>query len=158
MHEGMRQALSTAVVITLAVALGGTTLAQSAGTWKLNVAKSQYPQGQALKSSTLVYEAAGAGIKVTVDQVPATGPAVHYTYTANYDGKDVPLVGSPFGDTAARTRVNPTTTKTVNKKGGQILSTFTIVTSADGKTLTVTTAGKNAAGQTVDSVAVYEKQ
>lgn len=81
---------------------------------------------------------ASSGIKVTVDQVPATGPAVHYTFTANYDGKDVPLVGSPFGDTAARTRMNPTTTKTVNKKGGQILSTFTIVTSADGKTLTVT--------------------
>ncbi len=158
MHERMRQALSTAVAITLAVALGGTALAQSVGTWKLNLAKSKYAQGQALKSSTLVYEAAGAGIKVTVDQVPATGPAVHYTFTANYDGKDVPLVGSPFGDTAARTRVNPTTTKTVNKKDGQILSTFTIVTSADGKTLTVTTAGKNAAGQNIDSVAVYEKQ
>ena len=54
--------------------------------------------------------------------------------------------------------MNPTTTKTVNKKGGQILSTFTIVTSADGKTLTITTAGKNATGQNVDSVAVYEKQ
>ena len=39
-------------------------------------------------------EAAGAGIKVTVDQVPATGPAVHYTYTANYDGKDAPVVGN----------------------------------------------------------------
>ena len=158
MQERMRQALSTAVAMTLAVALGGTALAQSVGTWKLNPAKSTYPQGQALKSATLVYEAAGAGIKVTVDQVPATGPAVHYTFTANYDGKDVPLVGSPFGDTAARTRVNPTTTKTVNKKGGQILSTLTIVTSADGKTLTVTAAGKNAAGQTIDSVGVYEKQ
>ena len=62
MHRGMRQALFTAVTITLAVALGGTALAQSVGTWKLNLAKSKYGQGQALKSSTLVYEAAGAGI------------------------------------------------------------------------------------------------
>ena len=158
MHERMRQALSTTIAMTLAVALGGTALAQSVGTWKLNPAKSTYAQGQGLKSATIVYEAAGAGIKVTVDQVPATGPAVHFTYTANYDGKDVPLVGSPFGDTAARTRVNPTTTKTVNKKDGQILSTLTIVTSADGKTLTVTAAGKNVAGQNIDSVSVYEKQ
>ena len=158
MHGRMRQVLSAVVAIAVTIALAGTALAQSPGTWKLNLAKSKYPSGQALKSSTLVYEAAGAGIKVTVDQVPATGPAVHYTYTANYDGKDVPLVGSPFGDTAARTRVNATTTKTVNKKGGQILSTFTIVTSADGKTLTITTEGKNAAGQNIDSVAVYEKQ
>lgn len=54
--------------------------------------------------------------------------------------------------------MNATTTKTVNKKGGQILSTVTIVTSADGKTLTVTSAGKNGAGESVDGVQVYEKQ
>jgi hypothetical protein len=153
-----RAALFTAVAVTLVVALGGTVLAQSPGTWKLNLAKSKYAQGQTPKSATLVYEAAGAGIKVTVDQVPADGPAVHYAYTANFDGKDVAVAGSPFGDTSARTRVNATTTKTVNKKGGQILSTLTLVTSADGKTLTITTVGKGAAGQNIDSVAVYDKQ
>ena len=79
-------------------------------------------QGQAPKSSTLVYEPAGAGIKVTVDQVPADGPAIHYAYAANYDGKDVPVVGNPNADMAARTRVNATTTKLVNKKGGKILA------------------------------------
>ena len=88
MHAGMRRAsLFTAVAITLAVALGGTAFAQAVGTWKLNLAKSKYQQGQAPKSTTLVYEAAGAGIKVTVDQVPADGPAIHYTVTSNYDGK-----------------------------------------------------------------------
>ena len=44
MHRRMRQVLSTAVAITLAVALGGTALAQSVGTWKLNPAKSKYPR------------------------------------------------------------------------------------------------------------------
>lgn len=159
MHARMRQAaLFTAVAITFAVALGGTAFAQAVGTWKVNLSKSKYQQGQAPKSMTLVYEAAGEGIKVTVDQVPADGPAIHYAYTANYDGKDVPVVGNPNGDIAARTRVNATTTKLVNKKDGKILSTMTIVTSADGKTLTITTTGKNAAGQKIDSVAVYDKQ
>ena len=159
MHARMRQpSLFTAVAITLAVALGSTAFAQAVGTWKLNLAKSKYQQGQAPKSATLVYEAATPGIKVTVDQVPADGPAIHYTVTANYDGKDVAVVGSPFGDTAARTRVNATTTKLVNKKGGNIMSTVTIVTSADGKALTITTTGKDAKGQNVDSVAVYDKQ
>ena len=96
--------------------------------------------------------------KVTVDQVPADGPAIHYAYTANYDGKDVPVVGNANADMAARTRVNATTTKLVNKKGGNIMSTVTIVTSADGKALTITTTGKDAKGQNVDSVAVYDKQ
>ena len=68
MHTRMRQmSLFTAVALTLAVAFGATAFAQSAGTWKLNVAKSQYKQGQALTSSTLMYEVAGEGIKVTVD-------------------------------------------------------------------------------------------
>lgn len=159
MQPRMRQAsLFTAVAITLAVALGGTAFAQAVGTWKLNLAKSKYQQGQAPKSTTLVYEAAGAGIKVTVDSVPATGAPIHYAYTANYDGKDNPVVGNPNGDMAARTRVNATTTKLVTKKGGKILSNQTLVVSADGKTLTITTSGIDAKGQNIDSVAVYDRQ
>ena len=78
---------------------------------------------------------------------------------AHYDGKDKPIVGnSPNGDTLARTRINATTTKTVNKKGGKITTTNTTVVSSDGKTLTITTTGMNALGQTVNSVAVYDKQ
>jgi hypothetical protein len=159
MHAGMRQAtLFTTVAITFAIALGGTAFAQAVGTWKVNLAKSKYPQGQAPKSTTLVYEAAGAGIKVTVDQVPADGPAIHYAFTANYDGKDVPVVGNPNADMCARTRVNATTTKLVNKKDGKILSTATLVVSDDGKTLTITSTGKDAKGQNIDGVAVYDKQ
>ena len=158
MQAKMRQsALFTAVAITLAMALGSTAFAQAVGTWKLNLAKSKYQQGQEPKSITLVYEPAGEGIKVTVDQVLADGPS-HYTVTTNYDGKDVSVVGNPNADTVARTRVDATTTKLVNKKDGKILSTATLVVSADGKTLTITTTGKDAKGQTVDSVAVYDKQ
>jgi hypothetical protein len=159
MHAGMRRAsLFTAVAVMLAMALEGTAVAQAVGTWTLDLAKSKYQQGQAPKSITLVYEAAGEGMKVTVDQVPAAGPAIHYTVTANYDGKDVPVVGNPNADMIARTRVDATTTKLVNKKDGKILSTATLVVSADGKTLTITSTGKDAKGQTIDSVAVYEKQ
>ena len=83
--------------------------------------------------------------------------AIHYAYSANYDRKDVPVVGNPNADMAARTRVNATTTTLVNKTGGNVMSTVTLATSADGKTLTITTTGKDAKGQNVDSVAVYEK-
>jgi hypothetical protein len=160
MHARMRQMrLVSSVAVALAVVLiGGTAFAQSAGTWKLNLAKSKYIQGQTPKSSTLVYEPAGAGIKVTVDQVPADGSAIHYAYTANYDGKDNPVVGNPNADMAARTRVNATTTKLVNKMGGKTLSNLTLVEARDGKALTITTTGTDAKGQTIDSVAVYDKQ
>jgi hypothetical protein len=159
MHTRMRQrSLFTAVAIVLAVALGATAFAQGAGTWKLNVAESKYQKGQVPKSTTLKYEVAGEGVKVTVDSVPADGAPIHYAYTANYDGKDNPVVGNPNADMAARTRVNATTTKLVNKKGGKTLSNVTLVTSGDGKKLTITTTGTDAQGQNIDSVAVYDKQ
>ena len=154
-----RMRLVSSVTLALAVVVvGGTAFAQTVGTWKLNLEKSKYNLLQEPKSAILVYEPAGAGIKVTVDQVPAEGPAIHYAYSADYDGKDVAVVGSPNGDTAARTRVNATTTNLVNKKGGQTMSTVTLVDSADGKMLTITTTGKDASGQKIDSVAVYDKQ
>ena len=159
MHPRIRPAsLFTPFVIAMAVALGSTVFAQSVGTWKLDLAKSKYQQGQAPKSTTLKYEAAGEGIKVTVDSVPADGAPIHYAYAANYDGKDNPVVGNPNGDMAARTRVNATTTRLVNKMGGKILSNVTLVESSDGKTLTITTKGVDAQGRNVDSVAVYDKQ
>ena len=49
-----------------------------------------------------------------------------YFESGGYDGKDNPVVGNPNADMAARTRVNATTTKLVNKKGGKILSTVTL--------------------------------
>jgi hypothetical protein len=159
MHIRMRYPyLFTAVATILAFGLGATAFAQTVGNWKLNVAKSTYHKGQAPKSTTLMYEPAGEGIKVTVDSVPSDGAPIHYAYAANYDGKDNPVVGNPNADMAARTRVNATTTQLVNKKNGKTLSNVTLVTSSDGKTLTITTKGTDAQGQNIDSVAVYDKQ
>jgi hypothetical protein len=163
MQARMRQAYLLAVVVVASVVVfGGTAFAQSSnsqvGTWKLNVAKSKYNPGPAPKSVTVKYEAAGAGVKVTVDSVGATGTVNHYTYTANYDGKDSPEVGNPSADTIALTRVNATTTTSVSKKGGKVTGNSTRVVSSDGKTLTNTSKGTNAAGQPTDNVQVYDKQ
>ena len=161
MQTRMRQASRfTVVAITLAVALGGAALAQSSdplvGSWKLNVAKSK---GTSFKSGSTKIEAAGAGVKFTVDLVGADGTMSHWTVTANYDGKDNPVVGnSPYGNVAAFTRINATTTRIINKQGGKATVTQTIVVSGDGKTRTVTTKGTDAKGQPVDTMAFYEKQ
>jgi hypothetical protein len=160
----IRQMSFVAVVaVGLVVLFGGTALAQSSnsevGSWKLNVAKSKFSPGTAVKSGTIKVEAAGAGVKFTVDTAGADGTARHYEYTANYDGKDVPVVGnSPYGDMTSRTRINATTTKAVNKKGGKVTTTQTTVVSSDGKTRTVTTKGTNVMGQATDNVTVWDKQ
>ena len=127
------------------------------GTWKLNVAKSKTPY----KSGTSVVEAVGDAIKVTADLAGGDGTAYHWTWTAKYDGKDVPITGTtPFGagTVAALTRVDARTAKIVGKRNGEVILTQVIVTSADGKTRTLTTKGKDAKGQAVETVSVYDKQ
>jgi hypothetical protein len=163
MQSRMRACLVSGIAAAVAVVLGGTALAQAAnphiGTWKLNVAKSKWSPGPALTSSTTKIEAAGAGVKYTVDQMQASGTALHWTFTANYDGKDNPIVGNnPNGDMTALTRVDANTVKNVTKKAGKVTTSQTSAISVDGKTRTVTTTGTNPQGQTVNNVAVYDKQ
>jgi hypothetical protein len=153
----------SALAVAFTVVLGVTALAQSSnphiGTWKMNVAKSKYTPGPGPKSSTTKIEAAGAGVKYTVDQVNADGAVLHWEYTANYDGKDIPITGkSPNGDTVALTRIDPNTVRLVNKMGGKLTLTQTSVVSSDGRSRTLTATGTNPQGQTVNSVTFYDKQ
>jgi hypothetical protein len=149
---------AAAAVVAFAATTAGAQSADSmVGTWKLNVAKSKTPY----KSGTSVVEAVGDAVKVTADLVRTDGTAYHWTWTAKYDGKDVPITGTtPYGagTTASLTRIDAHTVKVVGKRNGEVVLTQTIVTSADGKTRTLTTKGKDANGQAVDTVSVYDRQ
>jgi hypothetical protein len=158
-----RVCLSAAFACAFATMLAAAVLAQApdpqVGTWKLDLAKSKYSPGPAPKSATTKIEAAGAGTKVVVDQAPADGVLRHWEFTANYDGKDVPITGNnPDADMIARTRVNASTVQSILKKGGKVTTTQASAVSSDGKTRTVTTTGTNGSGQTVNNIAVYDKQ
>jgi hypothetical protein len=138
--------------------LGSVTFAQSTdpliGTWKLNPSKSK-----GAKSGSTTIEAAGQGVKFTVDLVTDDGTKSQWGFTANYDGKDVPVTGNgPYGETAALTRVDAKTVRITSKHNGKVTVTSTIVVAADGKTRTTTTKGTDIKGQTIDAVSVYEKQ
>jgi hypothetical protein len=147
-----------AVVGILALAQGVHAQGDpNVGTWKLNLTKSKYTAGTAPKSATVVVAAAGQGIKITSDAVLADGSARKISYTANYDGKDMPVMGTPDYDMVAITRNGSTITGT-RKKAGKQVQTFTTVVSADGKTRTTTTTGTDAKGQKVDNAQVYDKQ
>ncbi|TMA29559.1 MAG: hypothetical protein E6J78_02090 [Deltaproteobacteria bacterium] len=55
-------------------------------------------------------------------------------------------------------RIDARTSERVDKKDGKVVQKFRRVMAKDGKSLTVTTDGKNAKGQKVHNVAVYDKQ
>ena len=125
------------------------------GTWKMNIEKSKAP----LKSGTTTIEAVGSGVKWDVELVGTDGTTFRWSFTGNYDGKDNPVTGnSPYGNVAALTRVDANTVRVTSKQDGKVMTTSTIVVSAEGKTRTSSTKGTDAKGQAVDSMSFYEKQ
>ena len=149
------------MVVTLALCFVGVAvcLAEDAnmGTWKLNEAKSKLAPG-APKNSTVVYEAAGDNVKITVEGTDSEGKPLHHEWTGKFDGKDYPVTGDPNSDARAYTRVDDHTLEFTVKKGDKATTTGRVVVSADGKSRTVTTSGTDAKGKKVSSTAVYDKQ
>jgi hypothetical protein len=150
--------MKLALVVTLVAAAHGVQAQAdpTIGTWKLNLAKTKYNAGQAPKSTTLVIEAAGQGVKLTSNTVLADGTARKISYTATYDGKDAAVTGTPDYDTISLKKT-ANGSEGSRKRAGKVLQTFVRSVSADGKTMTVTSTGTNAAGK-VDNVQVYDKQ
>lgn len=149
---------TTALIISLvfvSVALGFQSDPQI-GTWKLNEAKSKFA-GKA-RNNTVVYEAAGDQIKVTVDGVDESGGAVHNEWTGKFDGKDYAVTGDATSDMRSYRMIDKHTLELTLKKGGKTIVTGRIVVSHDGKSRTVTTTATDAQGKKVTNVAVYDKQ
>ena len=149
------------VVAVMVLAFAGVALAQSdpaVGTWKLNTAKSKYDPGPMPKNNTIMITAAGNGVHVVAKGEDATGKPTSIDYTATYDGKDSPVKGAPAYDAVSLKRVDANTTEQIRKKEGKMVQTLTRKISADGKTMTVTTRGKDENGRTLNTVAVYDRQ
>lgn len=145
--------VSLAVLFPL-VALGAG-LDAHIGTWKLNESKSKLG---AARNHTVVYEMAGADLKVTVDGVSADGKTVHNEWTGKIDGKDYPVSGAATDDTRSYRKLDDRTLEFVGKSGGKVTVTGRVALSADGKTRTVTTTSTDAQGKRVENIAVYDKQ
>ena len=149
------------IVMTVALCLvaGAVCFASDVqmGTWKLNEAKSKFAAG-APKNNTVVYEAAGDKVKVTVDGVDGAGKPTHNEWTGSFDGKDYAVTGDPTSDTRAYKKVNDHTLDLTAKKDGKITVSGKIVVSADGKTRTVSTSGTDATAKKMKNTAVYDKQ
>jgi len=127
------------------------------GTWKLNEAKSKIGAGSP-KLTTVVYEAAGDSVKVTVDGTGGDGKPVHNEWTGKFDGKDYAVTGDPNTDTRSSQKVNDHTLAFTNKKGDKVTISGRGVVSADGKTRTVTFTGTDSKGKKYTTTAVYDKQ
>ena len=149
------------MVVTLALCFVGVAvcLAEDAnmGTWKLNEAKSKLAPG-ATKNTTVIYEAAGDNVKITVEGTDSEGKPLHNEWTGKFDGKDYPVTGDPTSDARSIKTVNARTMTFAAKKDGKVTVTGRIVVAADGKSRVVLTSWTDSKGKNASSTAVYDKQ
>jgi len=153
----MRKSL---VILVLAALATSTLLAANAsiGTWKYNPAKSKFSPGPPYKSRTVKVEPHGEGIKVTVEGISGDGSKHGYSYTANFDGKDNPVTGSPIIDAIAYKKIDDNTYEGTSKKAGKVVSNVRIAVAKDSKSMTVSVKGTNAKGEAVSDVIAYDRQ
>ena len=127
------------------------------GTWKLNEAKSKIKPGTP-KSTTVVYEAAGDKVKVTVNGTDAKGKATHTQWTGKFDGKDYPVIGDSTSDARSYKKRDDRNSQFNIMNHGRVVGSGRITVSADGKSRTVITNGSDRDGNPFKNVSVYDKQ
>jgi hypothetical protein len=129
--------------LVLCMAAGQTAAAQSpfAGTWKINLEKSQ------LAGDTMKF---GPAVEQSIELV-----AGGMTYSFRTDGKPYAM---PSGDVAIWRENGPGSWTTEYRKiDNKLLSTDTLKLSSDGVTLTVTTSGVKANGDLFNDTATYQR-
>jgi hypothetical protein len=150
------------VVLALFFVVGSVASAQDeprVGTWELNLAKSTFSPGPAPKKQTLTFQAAGPHWTALLQGIDASGKPINpdlNNLAISFDGKDHPTANVDY-DTTAWKRVSANKYEVIRKWAGKVVLTSINVVSQDGKTMTITTKGVNAAGQPISNVRVYDK-
>ena len=127
------------------------------GTWKLNEAKSKPAPGTE-KLTTVVYEAVGDQVKVTIDGTDANGKPIHNEWTGKFDGKDYAVTGDSTSDMRSYKKIDDHKLAFTVKKDGKTTITGHIVVAADGKSRMVTAHGADEQGKKSKEKAAYDKQ
>lgn len=157
----MKKTVTVSLCIVAAVmAIAHAQIEARIGTWELNLAKSTFSPGPPPRKQTLTFQAAGPQWVALLQGIDASGKPLNpdmNNLAISFDGKDHPTANVDY-DTTAWKRVSASTYEVIRKRAGKIVLTSTNVISNDGRTMTITTKGVNAAGQSINNVRVYEKQ
>lgn len=127
------------------------------GTWKLNVAKSDFSPGGELKAATRVYTEANG--LYTLDQKLTGTDGKEKSHRSQYrDGQEIKQPPGGVSDATIAKKLDANTWGFVLKKDGKIVGRVHRVVSADGKTLTVHDTGMLPTGVTGDQTLVFDRQ
>ena len=146
----------TCVLALVSGPLQGAGAVNLTGTWKLNVAKSDYGKRPKPKEATIEHKE--PSLKYTVTGTDGEGKPLNIQFAGAIDGKEYPLIGSPIVANISVKRINDRTTESVGRSAdGKVVENVTVTASADGKTFTRT--GKLTLPEgSFTTKGVYEKQ
>jgi hypothetical protein len=147
------------LVGTLGAALGASAQEPPfVGTWKLNLARSNFGATLPPRSDTTRLSAVENGYSAVTDQVDPEGKAIHYEYTVRFDGKDYPVTGSQKFEAISVSRIDDRTIDWTMKKGEKVVRQGRSAYSPDGKLRTLTYFGVDSTGKKFEVTAVFERQ
>src|SRR5262245_12623577 len=135
--DDMRKAIrAAAVVLCMSSTMAWAQENPLFGTWKANPAKSKSFLGAPPLAVDAKYEASGSnGVKYTSDRVSSTGVKSHTEFTANFDGKTYPYIGSDIRDGIAIRQIDLFTYQLFYKKGGETNQIAFLMVSKDRKSV-----------------------
>jgi hypothetical protein len=148
-----RIALWMTTVLVGLIAMASVSFADGpsayAGTWVMNVAKSNFGSDPPMKTFTLtVTEPAAGSLKDVVDYTEANGTATHFEFTFSLDGTAAPVTGNPNTDSVHVKQIKPGTLHFRFTKAGKTVQWGTFRVSADGKRMHGRLGGKESDGST----------
>jgi hypothetical protein len=128
------------------------------GKWELNLANSMLEVMKPPKSMVRAQDVGPETIRLTADIVDADGQSRQLQYTAKLDGNDYPIAGAENADTISFKRLDARTLEYTQKKGGKTTRTGKHQVSEDGTELTISSKTKNADGDDVTDLLVFDKR
>ena len=149
------------VILVLALATVAMAADPFVGTWKLNLAKSKFNPGPPPRSLTRTCEDRGGGvIHVTFEGIDPQGNRIFQQWAAKYDGKDYPVqrLGAKTVISISIKATNAYTAEHIFKEDGKLTTTSTLTIPKNGKTMTINQKNRNAQGQQVNNIIVFDKQ
>jgi hypothetical protein len=130
----------------------------SAGTWKLNLAKSTFASNTPPKSETRIHTVTPKGTHVVIEDEYADGKKTRVETLVTYDGRPQPTTGSGIWDSTATKRIDRYVTEADLLRNGKVVGRVRREVSPDGKTMKMVYVINRPDGRTVSTLSVFERQ
>jgi len=156
--RGDEPAVSQSILPLDGIALRKETVNPFTGTWIANLEQSRRHANHQFQSATLTFEMAGDDVSLTHAGVNMSGQHESGTTVLHPDGEERPVSPQAPGVVAAARWVGTNVLESEAKKDGRVVGKGTYEVSDDGRTLTATVEGTDAAGKPFAQVIVFDRE